>query len=82
MFEETVRNNEPSIIPGLDVEHRWNSTYDLLKSALRIQKSITSLSFKLVQENKSKEYSVISENDWEVAKNICEFLEPFKTGNE
>ena len=80
MHDETSRNNEPNIVPGMDVEHRWNSTYDLLKSALRIKASLTSLSFKLLQDNNSKSFSQITETDWQVAEIICDFLEPFKEG--
>jgi len=24
MIDETDRNSEPNIVPGMDVEHRWN----------------------------------------------------------
>ena len=78
MIDETDRNSEPNIVPGMDVEHRWNSTYDLLKSALRIKKSLTSLSFKLVQEKNNQNFSQITETDWYVVEKICDFLEPFK----
>ena len=36
----------------MDVEHRWNSTYDLLVSALRITKSLTALSDNILREKK------------------------------
>ena len=65
----------------MDVEHRWNSTYDLLKNALRIKKLLTSLSFKLVQEKNNQNFSQITETDWYVVENICDFLEPFKEGS-
>lgn len=81
MIDETDRQNEPNIVPGMDVEHRWNSTYDLLKSALRIKKSLTSLSLKLVQEKHNQNISNITEADWIVADKICDFLEPFKEGS-
>ena len=28
MSNETIKNNEPDIVPDMDKEHRWNSTYD------------------------------------------------------
>ena len=28
MSNETSKNNEPDIVPDMDKEHRWNSTYD------------------------------------------------------
>ena len=41
MSDETNSFKEPNIAPRMDVETRWNSTYDLLISALRVPKSLT-----------------------------------------
>ena len=80
MSNETIKNNEPDIVPGMDVEHRWNSTYDLLVSALRITKSLTALQDMIVREKKNGSYDRIEEEDWEEVKRIKTFLEPFKQG--
>jgi len=65
----------------MDVEHRWNSTYDLLVSALRITKSLSSLSDYIVREKKNNNYERINEEDWDQVELIKNFLEPFKQGN-
>ena len=80
MIEEAARNKEPNIIPGMDVEHRWNSTFDLLVQALRITNSLSSLSNMLLRENKNINFSRIEKEDWDNVLLIKEFPEPFKQG--
>ena len=77
---ESIRFSEPNIIPGMDVGHRWNSSYDLLRSALRIKQSLGSLSVEIIREKKSGIYKNIDEEDWKNVSLICNFLEPFKQG--
>jgi hypothetical protein len=82
MIEEASRNKEPNIIPGMDVEHRLNSTFDLLVQALRITNSLSSLSNMLLRENKNIIFSRIEKEDWDSFLLIKEFLEPFKQGKK
>ena len=56
----------------LDVPTRWNSTYLMLKSALKYQCVFGSLHL----IDKSYKYFPLEE-DWERAKKICKFLLPF-----
>ena len=80
MSVTTIHNLEPDIVPGMDLPQRWNSTYDLLNSALKIKKSLTIISEQLVTERASLNFEAINEEDWEEVAEICNFLEPFKQG--
>ena len=80
MSNETLKNKEPNIVPGMDVAHRWNSTYDLLTSALRVTKSLTILSESIVRDKKNDRFSSIEQKDWDEVLLIKNFLEPFKQG--
>ena len=80
MSVTTIQNFEPDIVPGKDLPQRWNSTYDLLNSALKIKKSLTILSEQLVTERASLNFEAINEEDWEKVAEICNFLELFKQG--
>jgi len=80
MSNETLKNKEPNIVPGMDVAHRWNSTYDLLTSALRVTKSLTILSESIVRDKKNDRFSSIEQKDWDEVLLIKTFLEPFKQG--
>ena len=63
----------------LDISIRWNSTHDMLRTAIRIQRALTAVSTYLVNENDSTE-SVLNERDWEVAKETLSLLETFNQG--
>ena len=80
MANETQRNKEPNIIPGMDIAIRWNSTYDLLFDALRIPISLTSLSIEMVRQKKNSNYAAIEDSDWETITKITSFFEVFKQG--
>ena len=81
-YLETQSNifQEPNIKIVMDVETRWNSTYDMLSTALRIKQSITAVSGYLVSQKETR-YESLVENDWELVLNLTEFLEPFYQGN-
>ncbi|KAK4345246.1 hypothetical protein RND71_035422 [Anisodus tanguticus] len=57
----------------LDVKTRWNSTYLMLNTALPFQDVFA----KLKRMNKKLKLVIPSENDWMMAKLVCEKLEIF-----
>lgn len=75
----TSSNSEPSLKVVLDVKTRWNSTHDMIKTALKMKKSITATSNHLVAEKESN-LPVIVEADWTIAEKIDVLLEPFYQG--
>ena len=77
LAQRTTYNNEPNIVPTMDVKTRWNSTHQMLKSALRLKKSLTQTSSYLQREDPTIKYPVIDENDWLIATTLTDFLEPF-----
>ena len=52
--------------PILDVPTRWNSTFDMLKRALRLKGCLSNYS------------NAIPSEDWDFFEDTCSFLEPFK----
>ncbi len=77
--DQTNMTKEPDIKVELDVTIRWNSTYDMIRTALRLPRALTALSNHLVNENDSTE-TVLDDNDWDTAKSTLFFLEPFNQG--
>ena len=77
--DQTNITKEPDIKVELDVMIRWNSTYDMIRTALRLPGALTALSNHLVDENDSAE-SVLNDQDWETAKSTLFLLEPFNQG--
>jgi hypothetical protein len=77
--DQTNITKEPDIKVELDVTIRWNSTYDMIRTALRLPRALTALSNHLVDENDSAE-SVLNDQDWETAKSTLFLLEPFNQG--
>ncbi len=67
LSDQTLLSKEPNIKVELDISVRWNSTHDMLSTAVRLQRSLTALSTYLVNENDSTE-NALTEIDWEVAK--------------
>lgn len=71
--------NVQFIKPILDVETRWNSQYDMLVTAERLKKPLKMIFNELVGKRIGEEIFLgAGEEDWEAAKNVREFLEPFK----
>lgn len=73
-------NDEPKINVVLDVKTRWNSTHEMIKTALRIKKSLTSTSVHICSQGNIT-YNQLDDNDWLLAEKICLLLEPFNQGN-
>jgi len=54
----------------LDVPHRWNATYDMLNEALKYKAALNRFAAEQYQD-------VPSEQDWQKAESLHEFLEQF-----
>jgi hypothetical protein len=79
MAGQTLHTKEPNIKVELDIPIRWNSTHDMLQSALRVNRAMTALSIQLGNDGQSAMPS-LEENDWATAKNCLLILEPFNQG--
>jgi hypothetical protein len=79
MADQTIITKEPNIKVELDISIRWNSTHDMLHSALRVSRAMTNLSTHLVNEDDSIETNLV-QSDWDSAKNTLMLLEPFNQG--
>ncbi len=79
MAGQTLHTKEPNIKVELDISIRWNSTHDMLQSALRVNRAMTALSIQLGNDGQSAMPS-LEENDWATAKNCLLILEPFNQG--
>jgi len=73
-FEGCVNDAGVSVSGGLryDVSTRWNSTYIMLESAIQYRKA-----FEYFQVADRNYKHCPSDEEWERAERICEFLEPF-----
>jgi len=73
-FNDCVSDAGLSVSTGLrlDVSTRWNNTYFMLESALQYRKAFEF--FKVADRNFKH---CPSDDEWERAERICEFLEPF-----
>ena len=56
--------------PGLDVVTRWSSTFNMIQDAYNARNVLNSVSSRLPELSSH----VISEEEWERAKRICDFL--------
>ena len=75
---QQIANKEPVISIVMDVEIRWNSTHDMLSSALRMRKSLTTISKDLEESNEVDDTkSSITSHDWMNAELVVNLLEPF-----
>ena len=78
---QTQHFKEPTLCIVMDVEIRWNSTHDMLKTAYKMKKSISAFSLYFINEsNVVYEETAISENDWSIVQNVINLLEPFYQG--
>ncbi|KAK8661519.1 hypothetical protein V6N13_091118 [Hibiscus sabdariffa] len=55
----------------LDVPTRWNSTYSMLRREIEAKVAINMFT------NRESDLDLITEDEWETAHLICDFLEPF-----
>jgi hypothetical protein len=82
----------PPVLLQLDVETRWNSTFDMLKGALLLRKPIDELLKRIRERFDGYTNFTISPADylarpidiiaWNSIKDFCSFLEPFKDATE
>ena len=61
-----------------DVVTRWNSSYDMLKRFLKNEDIVRNILDQPVWRAKIKPHVKFSNKEWEVMKNVCLVLEPFK----
>ena len=90
--ELCVQLNVSSCSLLLDCETRWNSTFHMLKVALRLQKPIEELLKRIRESFEGYTSFIISPADplareigditWAPTKDFCLFLEPFKDATE
>ena len=74
VYEKANKEKELSVV--LDVEVRWNSTYDMLNRAVKIRKSLLSIS-KDLKEEKLNNDILVDNDDFEKAIIVLDLLEPF-----
>ena len=60
----------------MDVDTRWNSTHNMLKTALIIKKSLSAIAEMLV-ESKESTKTIINNTEWDDVVKIVDLLEPF-----
>ena len=77
--DQKIITKEPDIKVELDVTIRWNSTYNMIRTALRLPRALTALSNHLVNEDDSTELA-LNEQYWKTAKSTLFLLEPFNQG--
>ena len=75
MKQYAAINNESDLKIILDCETRWNSTYEMLKVAIKLKKSLT-------QQAEKETFIEISDDDWKNVSLIIDILEPFKVATE
>ena len=67
MADQTLHTKKPNIKVELDISIRWNSTHEMLQSALRVSRAMTALSIHLGNEGQSVRPS-LEEKHWDTAK--------------
>jgi len=78
--EKCFTLSKPFLKPILDVETRWNSTYDRIARALELKHPLSLLLDELCQENNDFEY--LDNSDWEFLTEVSLLLNPFKQVTE
>ena len=76
LVHQQMSFNEPSIKVVMDVVTRWNSTFEMLKTAPRIKLSLSSMSSRLVAQEDSG-YSPNTDTDWNMLSKVITMLEPY-----
>jgi hypothetical protein len=79
LTHQQIGFNESQIKIVMDVVTRWNSTFDMLKTAQKIKLSLSSIANRLVAE-KDSGYNPINDNDWLVVSRVISMLEPYSQG--
>jgi hypothetical protein len=69
MADQTSFTKEPNIKVESDISVRWNSTHDMLQSALRVSRAFTALSIHLVKDfTRDPNETSLDEIDWDTAR--------------
>ncbi len=76
MKQQFTAYNEKNLEVVMDVETRWNSTYDMLSRAYKIKQALTAVSNNLVNNGESNS-TTIDDSDWKKCDSIIKLLEPF-----
>ena len=72
-------NDKQIVYPVLNVETRWNSTYDFIQRAIDIQFGIDRMVEEvLVPGGVLKEEDMLTKEDWKILRVIRDFLQIFK----
>lgn len=71
---------EKELSVSLDIEIRWNSTFDMIDRAMKIRKSLTAIS-KDLNDEKPEENILLDLEDFNNASLVLEILEPFNQSN-
>lgn len=74
--QQQASYKEPAISVVMDIAIRWNSTYDMLTTAIKMKRSLTFLSNMYKESYLTNE--PLNECDWELSSLIVRLLEPFK----
>lgn len=73
-----TENGIGDLLPIQDVPTRWNSTFDMIERALRIETAFTA-TLKTIGELRSY---ILSEQDWALLKQLMDFLAPLKQATQ
>ncbi|CAM8927797.1 unnamed protein product [Rhodiola kirilowii] len=65
----------------IDVPHRWNSTHDLLATALKYKTALHRYAL-IVNESRNVNLEIPNENDWILSNLICNFLSIFNSSTK
>jgi hypothetical protein len=64
LSDQNNMTKQPDIKVELDVTIRWNSTYDMIRIALRLPRALTALSNHLVKVSTE---TILDDHDWDTA---------------
>lgn len=65
-------------LPGLDVETRWSSTFDMIRKCFAARRVLTAM----VSREEELEDLLVSESEWKLADKVCTFLSAAASATE